>query len=376
MTLVEAMTQSLPSSGEVTGVRLVPKSLPAPIQEVARDCLRLEPEQRCTIRDIRDRLHGDGSGTIAAGDAAGEEAAAVAEERIPVASRWIDEAEFDEASPVLNFRTGIEDTYLTKRPRWPIALGVMGLLALAAVLMARGDNYRRILPLLTQIARAVSPAKPQPQSAPAPAPAPASNSSAAASSPTAPGGVQSPGALPQAASPDEAQGSAAGGHGEPKPEPPVAATGAAAEPSATSDGAPSNVVSQAASPNEAQGAPAAGRSATEAESPRPNLARDVNAGGDVASRVLPHASQYAISSMRTPVEVVLRVTVDRSGKVASADYVSPGPGNYFARVSQQAAKLWRFKPPIQDGGPEQSAWMLQFYFSRSEVKASAVEMGR
>jgi TonB family protein len=80
--------------------------------------------------------------------------------------------------------------------------------------------------------------------------------------------------------------------------------------------------------------------------------------------------------MQRPVEVVVRVAVDRSGKVANAEYVSPGPGNYFARVSQEAAKSWKFKPPLQDGEPEQSVWMLQFYFSRTEMKASAVEMGR
>jgi len=77
--------------------------------------------------------------------------------------------------------------------------------------------------------------------------------------------------------------------------------------------------------------------------------------------------------MRAPLVVVLRVTVNRSGSVADASYVSPGSGNYFARVAQRAAEQWKFDPPLREGRPQASVWQLRFYFSRGHVEASETE---
>ena len=74
--------------------------------------------------------------------------------------------------------------------------------------------------------------------------------------------------------------------------------------------------------------------------------------------------------MHGPVEVTVRVTVNRSGSVADASYVSPGPGNYFARISQRAAEGWKFDPPQHSGHPDSSVWLLRFYFSHGKTEVS------
>jgi TonB family protein len=56
ITLVEAMTQRLPSFGETEPV--LPDTIPAPFFDIARQCLRLDPQRRCTAADILERLHG------------------------------------------------------------------------------------------------------------------------------------------------------------------------------------------------------------------------------------------------------------------------------------------------------------------------------
>jgi len=56
ITLVEAMTQHLPSLEGNEPV--VPETIPAPFLDIARQCLRLDPQRRGTAADIIKRLHG------------------------------------------------------------------------------------------------------------------------------------------------------------------------------------------------------------------------------------------------------------------------------------------------------------------------------
>jgi len=65
--------------------------------------------------------------------------------------------------------------------------------------------------------------------------------------------------------------------------------------------------------------------------------------------------------------------VDRNGDVAHAEYVSPGEGNYFARISRRAAQSWKFTPPMRKGRALSSAWTLQFYFTRTNTRATATK---
>jgi TonB family protein len=94
----------------------------------------------------------------------------------------------------------------------------------------------------------------------------------------------------------------------------------------------------------------------------------------VAKRVLPNVAPGATQGMRGPVEVEVRVSVNEDGAVSSAEYVSHGPGNYFARISRQAAQSWRFSPPETDGLPQPSVWTLRFHFVRGKTEVSATEV--
>ena len=91
---------------------------------------------------------------------------------------------------------------------------------------------------------------------------------------------------------------------------------------------------------------------------------------------MPNVSPSARMSMHGPVTVVLRVTVSRSGAVEDVSYVSPGPGNYFARASERAVHGWKFSPPAYGGRTETSVWMLHFYFSRRGTEVSVQQSAR
>ncbi|HMG86868.1 MAG TPA: protein kinase [Terracidiphilus sp.] len=59
VTLVEALTQQLPvwdSAGD--GDPVLPASLPKPFAAIVHQCLRIDPERRCTLREIRVMLAG------------------------------------------------------------------------------------------------------------------------------------------------------------------------------------------------------------------------------------------------------------------------------------------------------------------------------
>ncbi len=65
--LVEALTQHPPAwDGPGHGDPLVPPSLPQPLADIVRDCLRVDPAQRCTLGEIKARLHPQASVASAA----------------------------------------------------------------------------------------------------------------------------------------------------------------------------------------------------------------------------------------------------------------------------------------------------------------------
>ena len=57
VSIVEALTQKLPTYGSTTlSDPAIPDGIPEPFRDIARNCLRVEPKQRCTIDEIRARL--------------------------------------------------------------------------------------------------------------------------------------------------------------------------------------------------------------------------------------------------------------------------------------------------------------------------------
>jgi len=95
--------------------------------------------------------------------------------------------------------------------------------------------------------------------------------------------------------------------------------------------------------------------------------------GAVLGRVLPGVPRHAAESIRGTVKVVVRVTVDASGGVTEATLASPGPSKYFARMAQESAQSWKFKPAQADGHAVPSVWRLQYQFRSSGIEVTPLE---
>ena len=74
--------------------------------------------------------------------------------------------------------------------------------------------------------------------------------------------------------------------------------------------------------------------------PAARPSRRANAEGAVAERVLPNVPQSARQSIRGSEEAVVRIWVDRNGRVRAGKISRPAPSNYYARVALRAAKTW------------------------------------
>jgi hypothetical protein len=70
----------------------------------------------------------------------------------------------------------------------------------------------------------------------------------------------------------------------------------------------------------------------------------------------------------------VRVSVNSNGTVSSAQCVTQSRGNYWAKVSQQAAEGWKFKAPVSQGQAQDSYWMLLFQYSRGKTDAVAKQL--
>jgi TonB family protein len=339
MTLYESMTRALPSwDPTVDEEPVVTDALPDPFREIVQDCLRVDPVQRCTIPTMVERLDASNgrfgesksialsSGSIpvemdrtpsaAAATIPTREILAVEEPSLFSTTEEID----DEEAPVLFSRSfaNIEETHAT---RFWVMLSVVVVLAgiVASALWVREHKNEAPPAVASQRAPAVSePAPQEPSATPAP---PAANPTEPESSP--PGSKAETDETPQA----ETQAAPS----QPAPQPPPAA-----------DHAPAKE----------------------------------NSEGLVAKRVLPTVSPGARRGMRRPLEVIVRVTVNQDGAVSNAAFVSPGSGNYFARLAQKAALSWEFTPPRRSGNPVRSVWTLRFHFEREKTEVMAVEESR
>ena len=109
-----------------------------------------------------------------------------------------------------------------------------------------------------------------------------------------------------------------------------------------------------------------------AEVPR----KPVTSPGEVLHQVLPDVPQSAMGTITGTIKVTVRVQVDASGKVTSATFKSSGSSKYFAGLAMQAAQGWEFAPPVVDGQPTTSTWLLQFRFKRTSTQASSQRVKR
>jgi TonB family protein len=90
--------------------------------------------------------------------------------------------------------------------------------------------------------------------------------------------------------------------------------------------------------------------------------------GEVLQRVLPEVPQRARATIQGTIRVSVRVSLDSSGNVTEAEFDSPGPSKYFARLALEAAQAWKFAPPRVAGRNVLSDWILRFEFTKDATK--------
>ncbi|MGA9584157.1 MAG: TonB family protein [Terracidiphilus sp.] len=409
MCMFEAMTQ-IPPSREASRYEDpdVTKFVPGSFRGIVQDCLRVDPLRRCTIENILERLDesksipmSDSTSAVETDSPSGAatsvptsetpildkpdvfpfraervsgstisdkpnaqplEAETASEtpildkpdappapakrrseapildkpDRLPFPAEKSEVEEFSEPALFSKSLTHFDESPLSRFRVVPYLFVLLTVIAVIAVLVARGHKGQTSSAVASQNALAVSPPIPKKESA-TPAPSVANQT-------------------------------------EPEANPPVTET----QPNSTSQAetpvapSPKETV-PSAQPPASQAQPPASPAQLPPSPTHHALVTKGNSQGLVATRVLPIVSPGARAGMRRPVEVVLRVTVNRDGTVADAAYVSPGPGNYFARLAQRTALSWKFKPPIRNGDPERSVWTLQFNFEREKTEATATE---
>jgi TonB family protein len=123
----------------------------------------------------------------------------------------------------------------------------------------------------------------------------------------------------------------------------------------------------------------AGKSATqpppmappESSSPSPEFkaSRSSLGRGEPLDQVLPETPAKALSTIQGTVRVVVKATVNASGRVSEALLDDPGPSRYFADKALAAARQWVFSSPVVDGRSVSSEWVIRFEFTRNGVNA-------
>jgi TonB family protein len=95
--------------------------------------------------------------------------------------------------------------------------------------------------------------------------------------------------------------------------------------------------------------------------------------GSVLQQVLPDVSRSAQNTITGRLKVTVKVSVDASGNVSQATFVSPGPSKYFADRALAAARRWKFNPPQVNGQAASSEWVLRFQFRKTSTEVFPTE---
>jgi TonB family protein len=89
--------------------------------------------------------------------------------------------------------------------------------------------------------------------------------------------------------------------------------------------------------------------------------------GEVLNQILPEVSDKSRNTIRGTVRTVIKVHVDSSGTVSSAEIASAG-SRFFANAALDAARQWDFAPAKIDGHAVPSEWLLHFDFTPTDTK--------
>jgi eukaryotic-like serine/threonine-protein kinase len=354
-TLVEVLTQHLPEwQPGPNREPVVPANIPAPFQEIARECLRLEPERRISVAEIGARLNSRAAAATASALASlspsspsiSSVAAAAGQvylpptppnkptAALPVTPRGLAKMQSSSRRP---------EPYKVPggRPRFLVPLVVGALLFAAILTMPRLFRHRPA----AQPANAVASGKPVSKPA-APKAAPPSTSKAKSNSVGETAVSEKAKSIPPAVSkPDE-------GVGQPAAHESLKRASEKEQPPSST--APAKAVVAAEAPKAAAGVS--------------------SSKGEVLDQVLPDVSEKARATIHGKVRVSVKVLVDSAGGVSSAEFDSPGPSQFFADLALKAARKWAFTPPEVNGKSVASEWRLRFEFTPKDTKVAPTQI--
>ena len=126
----------------------------------------------------------------------------------------------------------------------------------------------------------------------------------------------------------------------------------------------------------AQAPPASASPAPTPQARTPKPTNPSSSQGEIVHRVVPDVPKSARNTITGKIKITARVEVDASGKVTAAKLTSPGPSQYFARLTLNAAQHWEFSPPEIDGQPAPSTWILHFRLGRKGTEVSSERVTR
>jgi TonB family protein len=342
-TLVEVLTQHLPEWQPGTNREpLVPANLCAPFLEIARQCLRLEPQRRISVADIAARLNSRTAVASASVSAVGPSAnpVAVAGQLSPVVPKPVAPA------PVLPRAAERAQTNPHRPPpyrgsggrSWFLVPVIVAALAFVAILT--------VPRLLTH----------RPETPPAP--------TVASKKPTG----QAPAAKPPESS------NALKPTSKPEPRPTMSETTKSVTPADSqveqrTRTAPEPEALKPTSEKERSASVASpSTEAVSEEAAKPAASGMAPGRGEVLDQVLPEVSPKARATIQGKVRVSVKVHVDQAGSVSGAELDSAGPSPFFAGLALQAARKWAFTPPEVNGKSVASEWRLRFEFTQKDTK--------
>ena len=347
MTLVEVLTQHLPEwQPETNRDPVAPANLPAPYLEIARQCLRMEPQRRMSVVDIAARLNARVAVASAsvAGPVAGvslSPAALAGRHQTSVATSQYMPSPQVSPRVTPQVETSLQRTAgrkLSGARSWFLVPLIVGALAFVAILTVprllthRTDSQnvpivasekRSSQSAVSRPAESVDSSKPKTR----PEPEPAISQAAKSTAPAAPQ-MQQPTIPPPA--PD------------------------ALKPTSDRELATSSASSPKAPASE--------------EVAKPTSVGTGSSRGEVLDQVLPDVSPKARGTIQGKVRVSVKVHVDSAGSVSGAELDSAGPSSFFADLALQAARKWAFTPPEVGGKSVASEWRLRFEFTQKDTK--------
>lgn len=388
MILVEAFAHRSPESA-ANKDRMVPDSLPEPFLEIAHRCVRTNPAERCSIEEVKALLADHESQPTVPEFAPQTRAADVPEpeqvqseqkqeaaQPVPEPALPFDETEPIELTPRSRLFATLEEEEDEPRSRaGAIWFGAIIVLGIVAVLGVRA--YRIKILSVGNVLNPPAASQPSAQTQ-------ATSNASGTQSQTPAEQIESQNQLPGQTQSAPAANLASGQQQAPQPAP----TASQSKEPPGQAGTQTQVHSQAADTSAASQSPPGGRAPAasaqasseerqglnQPETTEAKTAPAANTSGAVLKRVLPNVSPGASEGMRGPVEVEVRVWVNEHGAVSNAEYVTYGPGNYFARIAREATRSWQFRPPEREGQPRASVWNLRFRFERRNTEVTATEL--